>query len=115
MSLSRRKLYCGDRGERLRLEDAIRCGRWFAAGASTRPTRREIDVGATSQTKAFAKIAATTRGSIFTFVLHLGPVLLEVEVGAVIQIMALHAHIDNAAVFIDLIFHVAFIPNDFES
>ena len=46
--------------------------------------------------------------------LHLRPVLLEVEVGAVVQVVALHAHLHDVALVEDLALLVAFVVDDLE-
>ncbi len=56
-----------------------------------------------------------TRKSILADVLHFRPILLEIEIGAVIQIVAIHAHIDNFGFLEHLVFLIAFVFDDLES
>ena len=51
-------------------------------------------------------------GSILADVLHLRPVVLEVELGAVVQVVALHAHLHDPTAFEHLAVLVAFVVDD---
>src|SRR4051812_32389583 len=53
-------------------------------------------------------------GSIFADVLHFGPILLEVELRAIIQVVALHAHLHDLPLIVNLPCFVAFVVDNFE-